>query len=202
MVSRTAVVWDDELREARSALESMLIPDETILALAVQRRLFALSHRRVLVAATTGRLIGFSRALIGGFTPVDLRWQDIKGVHVQAGVFGSDLTVTGLSRSDLAGGGAELVLKFGGLRGPEAQAVYRICQAQEQAWREKRRLRELDELRAQSGGLQTAYVASVNRFCNDGDPVERLKRARHLLDDGFISDSEYETIKARIVGQI
>ena len=45
---------------------------------------------------------------------------------------------------------------FRGLRKHEAQQVYTICQAQEQSWREKRRVRDLDELRAQSGGIQSA----------------------------------------------
>ena len=40
-----------------------------------------------------------------------------------------------------------------GLNPEQAQAVYRICQAQDQAWREKRRVREMEELRARSGGV-------------------------------------------------
>ncbi|WP_243842784.1 SHOCT domain-containing protein [Paraburkholderia caballeronis] len=33
------------------------------------------------------------------------------------------------------------------------------------------------------------------------DPVERLKKAKGLLDAGLISDFEFETIKARVVSQ-
>jgi hypothetical protein len=84
------------------------------------------------------------RGLIGGFTPVDLRWQDLKSVQINAGVFASDLSVTGLSQPDLASSGSVVTLTFDGLRKDEAQGVYRICQAQEEAWREKRRLRELE----------------------------------------------------------
>lgn len=196
---------DDDLAEAHATLQSMLIPGESVLALAIQRRVFALSHRRAMVAASSGRLIGLSRGLLGGFTPVDLRWQDLKSVHIKAGVFGSDLTITGLSQPDLAGGGSIVTLTFEGLRKDEAQAVYRICQAQEQAWREKRRLRELEELRAQSGGFQGTAgfgqpAAADGR--DETDPLERLQRAKSLLEKGLISDSEYETVKARIVGQI
>ncbi|WP_208325588.1 PH domain-containing protein [Paraburkholderia caballeronis] len=54
-------------------------------------------HRRSVVAATTGRLIGLDRGLIGGFTPVDIRWQDIKSAHIKAGIFGSTLRVTALT---------------------------------------------------------------------------------------------------------
>jgi hypothetical protein len=40
------------------------------------------------------------------------------------------------------------------LRKDQAQAMYRICQQHDQVWREKRRIRELEELRAKSGGVQ------------------------------------------------
>lgn len=196
--------YDDDFLEARTILLSMLVPGESILALAVQRRLFALSHRRVTVAATTGRLLGISRGLIGGFSPVDLRWQDLKSVRIAAGVFGSDLTITGLRQPDLASvnsNSADITIAFDGLRKEEAQAVYRVCQAQEQAWREKRRLRELEELRAQSGGFSTV-APDLPAERDDADPIARLRRAKSMLDQGLISDAEYETVKARIVGQI
>lgn len=196
---------EKDLEEARTTLQSMLVPGESVLAFAVQRRLFALSHRRMMVAATSGRLLAISRGLLGGFTPVDLRWQDIKSVRIQAGVFGSDLTITGLTQPDLAGDGSTISMTFDGLRKDDAQAVYRICQSQEQAWREKRRLRELEELRAQSGGFVGGASAGREDDADSRDqtdPIERLQRAKNLLESGLISDSEYETVKARIVGHI
>jgi hypothetical protein len=192
------------LRRAVSYLESMLVQNETLHCYAVQRRLFALLHRRVLVSATSGRLIGMARGLIGGFTPVDLRWQDIKSAHIRAGIFGSDLKVTALTQPDLASGGAIREVAFTGLRKADAQAVYRICQAQEQAWREKRRLRELEELRAKSGGFQGSLGSSSGSStdASPDDSLARLERAKEMLNKGLISDSEYETIKARVIGEI
>lgn len=46
------------LEKAYASLDSMLVAGEKIQSTAVQRRLFALLHRRSVVAATTGRLIG------------------------------------------------------------------------------------------------------------------------------------------------
>ena len=43
------------LRRAMDHLQSVLIPGESLEAWAVQRRVFALKHRRLLVAATSGR---------------------------------------------------------------------------------------------------------------------------------------------------
>ncbi len=90
--------------------------------------------------------------------------------------------------------------EFTGLRKADAQAVYRICQAQEQAWREKRRLRELEELRAKSGGFQ-GNVGGSSSIAEE-EPTERLRKAKAMLEQGLISDSEYETIKARVIGQL
>ena len=39
-------------------LKGLLVPGERLLSYAVQRRLFALSHRRIIIGATTGRFIG------------------------------------------------------------------------------------------------------------------------------------------------
>jgi hypothetical protein len=186
----------------------MLVPGETLQSFAIQRRLFSLLHRRSMVAATSGRLIGMSRGLLGGFTPTDIRWQDIKTANIRAGIFGSDLVVSALTQPDLASGGTVMAVQFTGLRKADAQAVYRICQAQEQAWREKRRLRELEELRAKSGGFAGGAIASGNAPSADPatrpseDAATRLQRAKDMLDKGLISDSEYETIKARVISQL
>ena len=42
-------------------LRSVLIPSETLEAWAIQRRVFSLTHRRLLLAATSGRLIVICR---------------------------------------------------------------------------------------------------------------------------------------------
>ncbi|VWB80597.1 hypothetical protein BLA14095_03721 [Burkholderia lata] len=199
MADKSSTSLAAEMPKAWSYLDSMLVAGETVQESTVQRRLFALLHRRALVAATSGRLIGLTRGLIGGFSPVDLRWQDIKTAHIKAGIFGSTLTVTALTQPDLASGGALRGFQFSGLRKAEAQAIYRICQAQEQAWREKRRQRELEEMRAKSGGFQGSFGDSA--AAAGESPTERLQKAKAMLDQGLISDSEYETIKAKVISQ-
>ena len=57
-------------------LNSLLTSGETVEAWATQRRVFALKHRRVLLAATTGRFIALTRRLIGGYDSADIRWQE------------------------------------------------------------------------------------------------------------------------------
>jgi hypothetical protein len=184
-------------------LHSVLIPTETLEAWAVQHRLYALTHRRVLVGATSGRLIMITRHLIGGFDVTDLRWQDLEEVTLRVGIVAADLSIRAGRAADLASQGAtgSRRLDFVGLRKDQAQAVYRICQAQDQAWREKRRVRELEELRARSGGIQVSSGAGPMGAAAAGgsDAVRRLQEAKQMLDAKLITDAEYEAIKAKIV---
>jgi len=182
-------------------LRSVLIPGETLEAWAIQRRLFALSHRRLLIAATSGRLVVLVRRLLAGFDVSTIRWQDLEEVTLSVGVLGADLALRAGKATDLASLGAQgsQRVEFRGLRKEQAQAVYRICQAQDQAWREKRRVRELEELRARSGGIQMMSGAAPASTSADGDAVRRLREAKQLLDAKLITDAEYEAIKAKIV---
>ncbi|HSQ30680.1 MAG TPA: SHOCT domain-containing protein [Gemmatimonadaceae bacterium] len=199
------VVTDPHLIPVLQHLQSLLIPGEKLEAYAVQRRLFALTHRRLIIGATSGRLISVTRGLFGSFHPVAVRWQDLEEVRVDVGTFGASLFLKFLSNRDFAGGGQTMSSVFTGLRKDEAERVYRICQQQDQAWREKRRVRELEELRAKSGGVQIGSTASpvgAGAAPSDGDPAARLERAKTMLEQGLISDSEYESLKAKIVNSL
>ena len=138
------------LERPLAQLRSMLIPGETVEAWAIQMRPFALLHRRQLIGATSGRLVVLTRRLLGGFDLTSIRWQDLEEVTLRVGMLSADLAVRAGKATDLASLGAagSQRVEFRGLRRGEAQAVYRICQSQDQAWREKRRIRELEELRA------------------------------------------------------
>jgi hypothetical protein len=182
-------------------LRSVLIAGETVDAWAIQRRLFALTHRRLLIAATSGRLVVLTRKLLGGFDVTTIRWQDLEEVTLRVGVLSADLALRAGKATDLAtlaAPGSQRV-EFRGLRRDQAQAVYRICQSQDQAWREKRRVRELEELRARSGGILVSSGSAASGVAGESDAVRRLREAKQLLDEKLITDSEYEAIKAKIV---
>lgn len=193
---------DPRVNEALDQLRSVLIDGETLEAWAVQRRAFALTHRRILIAATSGRFIALARGLFSGFDMADVRWQDLKDAKLRIGIFGADLTLSASTMADLAGdGSAPRRVAYAGSIKDQTREVYRLCQAHEQAWREKRRIRELEEMRAKSGGIQLAaggaptFGASASQ--DGGDAVSRLQQAKKMLDEKLISDSEYEAIKAR-----
>ena len=204
---------DAGLERALSVLRGLLTAGETLEAWAVQHRLFALTHRRACIAATSGRFISLNRRLLGGYDSADIRWQDLKETRISAGILAADLTLIAQTSSDLnIGSEVNRVWTFAGLRKDQAQAMYRICQQHDQVWREKRRIRELEELRAKSGGVQIgaqsgygAAEAGAPAGAGGGvqggesEPARRLRQAREMLDAKLISDSEFESIKAKIV---
>jgi hypothetical protein len=199
------------LSEALATLQGLLTSGETLEAWAAQRRLYALRHRRVLIAATSGRFISLKRRLFGGYDSADIRWQDLKETRISAGIIAADLILIAQSSSDLnIGAEVNRVWSFEGLHKDQAQAMYRICQQHDQVWREKRRVRELEELRAKSGGVQISGQPAYRTDAADAagaagaagaesEPARRLRQAREMLEAKLISDSEFETIKAKIV---
>lgn len=186
---------EPRVEEAIVKIRQLLVPDEQLVASAVQRRLFALLRRREIAAATTGRFIIYRRNILPGARVIDVRWQDLKEAHIEEGVFGSTVTVVSNETHAVTG-----------LRKDEAQALYRQCQEQEQAWREKHRVRAMEEARARSGGIQLGAgmgaSASTSPADTSKDATVRLKQAKMMFDQGLISDAEFETLKAKILAEI
>jgi hypothetical protein len=181
----TAGSDDHGASRALDALRTLLIPGETLESWAVQHRLFALTHRRRLVAATSGRLLSVSRGLFGGFSTEDIRWQDLDDAQLRVGIVAATLTVAAFASTDLASAsaGTARTLVFPGLR--------------------KRRVRDLEELRAKSGGIQLAGGGAPLSAGDDArTPAARLQRAREMLQQGLLNDAEFEQVKSRILADL
>jgi hypothetical protein len=198
---------DGGLARALETLQGLLTADETIEAWAAQHRLYALKQRRVVIAATSGRFISLTRHLLGGYESADIRWQDLRETRIRAGILAAELTVVAQASSDLnIASEVNRVWTFAGLRKDQAQAIYRICQQHDQVWREKRRVRELEELRAKSGGFQIASSSAGaspgtagSLPAGESEAARRIRQAREMLDAKLISDAEFESIKAKII---
>ncbi len=195
---------DSHITKALEHLNSILVSGETLDAWAIQRRLFALTKRRILIAATSGRFIEIKRGLFGGFKVIDFRWQDLADARINVGIFGADILMKISGSRDLAiSEDANQVLTLTGFRKDQAEQVYRLAQAQDQSWREKRRVRELEELRAKSGGVTIGSNSGNQQSGSASDSAAvKLDQAKQMLEKKLITDSEYESIKARIISGI
>ncbi|MCL4465453.1 MAG: SHOCT domain-containing protein [Chloroflexi bacterium] len=95
------------------------------------------------------------------------------------------------------------IATLGGLDKEQAKRFYGIAQQMENEWREKRRVRQMEEDRAKAGGVYLG-TAGVNLAGSQTveDPVAKLGKAKAMLDQGLISEAEYESIKAKILASM
>lgn len=197
------VVRGVEERKAKAVekLASTLMASEQTLADAIQLRLCSLTARRLVVAATSSRVILIERPLFGGFTMRDYQWKDLHDAtlaeNLLPNLFGSRLTFA-IRRDGQEQ--VEGVVVADGLDGRVASRLYTAAQEQEQAWEEKRRVRTMEEARASSGGITLGgYPGSAGGA--GVSTLDELERAKKLLDSGVISDVEFNEIKSKILSK-
>jgi hypothetical protein len=201
-VTDAALIRSDEPSQQTPEVQSIareaariLTSNEQILYVAVQN-LLALSPRPDAILATNNRLIYFRRHILGRIDIEDFQWQDVKDVSISVGMMASDVVV---HTTDGASS------KMGLLEKEQAQHLYAVAQQMEQEWREKRRVRSMEEERARAGGIMMT-IPSMEAAGTASQPVEsqvdRLAKAKAMLDKGLISEAEYDTLKAKILATV
>lgn len=179
--------------KVQAKLKSVLMADEQIVVVGLQKRVLALFNRRTLLAITSSRIITIRRGLLGGFKMGDLQWKDLLDATI------SENVLSGLCGSNLKFRFADqplLALEVNGVEQDKAVAIYAAAQHHEQAWEEKRRVRAIEELRAASGGV---VVNAGQPQQAGGKVVEQIAQAKALFDTGAISDAEFQEMKAKIL---
>jgi hypothetical protein len=171
-------------------VSAILTPNEEILYLALQN-LTALSTNRDAAIATSNRVILYDDRILGRADFEDFLWQDVAGISMQQGVLSSELRVEAVDGRTAA---------VHNLDKEQTKRLYAVCQQMEQEWREKRRAREMEEARARSGGVYLA--APEGGGSGKEDPVAKLAQAKAMLDQGLISEIEYQSLKARILSSM
>ncbi len=198
--------------KAYTKLTDTLMQDEAIIEKGIDKRPYALFSRRQVFAITNSRVIRLERPFLGGFKMLDFQWKDLQDVQVSENAFsricGSTLTfIFGYDGEDYTGIEVYPDVKI-------ASKAYKQAQLEEQAWEEKRRVREMEETRAQSGGVMIGQgvvpstIASNQSVQQDnqtkGNPTnisDELIKLKKLLDDGILSDSEFQEMKSKILSR-
>ncbi len=186
-------------------LRDILMNDESILVEGIDKRVFALFNRRQAFAITNSRIIKLERPLLGGYQMFDFQWKDLKDAQISQNVFSSICGSTlSFESQDL-----KLVLY------PDSKIsskAYKLAQQQEQAWEEKRRIRDMEEKRAEAGGIMIGQSnnqpSSISKFSqenyeqNNTDQIsEELIKLKDLLDKGILSDAEFQEMKSKILSR-
>lgn len=198
------------IEKVYSRLVDLLTAGEEILYIAVQKKPIV----NVLpdcVALTNKRLLFFTPANLGlSMKFVDFVWKDIIDVQIKEEILGAVFSCK-------TANGAEMGVDY--LPKVQARKLYQIAQARKEEEREARRLRELEEKRAESGAVQfdtPATFAPVAAPTPPPAPVhtpepepvkpavepakpdeltEKLQKLKKLFDHGLISQDEYNRKK-------
>jgi len=196
-----------------SRLNDLLTTGEEIIYIAVQKKpivnLFpdcvALTNKRILIF-TPGNL-GLTLKF------VDFVWKDIIDVFTKEEIIGAVFSVRTTN-------GAEMGVDY--LPKVQARKLYQYAQERKEAEREARRLRDLEEKRAESGSIQfdnAARVAPIAPPAPEPEPVhiappfiqeapkadeltEKLKKLKMLFDNGLISQEEYNHKKLDLLSDL
>jgi hypothetical protein len=198
-------------------LKDLLTTGEEIIYIAVQKKplvnLFpdciALTNKRILIftPANFGLSIKF----------VDFVWKDIVDVFTREEIIGAIFSIKTTDGTEV---GVDYLPKV------QARKLYQYAQERKESEREARRLRDLEEKRAESGAVQfdTAARAIAQQPVTPAAPApepvyapsppaateapkpdeltEKLKKLKMLFDNGLISQEEYNHKKLDLLSDL
>jgi len=200
---------NERVKKANSKLLDYLIEGESVIVKGLDTRPFALFKRRQIFAVTNSRIIRLERGILGGFDMLDYQWKDLRDAQISENVFPS-ITGSTLSFTFKANSGEPIEVY------PDvevASKAYRYSQQEEQAWEEKRRVRDMEEKRAESGGVfigQGSNPIQSNNSTTDNqnkqqqpkvEIADELFKLKKLLDEGILSDAEFQEMKSKILSR-
>lgn len=200
------------IEKVYARLVDLLTTGEEILYIAAQKKP-VVNLLPDCIALTNKRLLFFTPANLGlSMKFVDFVWKDIIDVQIKEEILGAVFSCKTTN-------GAEMGVDY--LPKVQARKLYQIAQERKEDEREARRLRELEEKRAESGALQfdtpgthTAYqpiipvpapaptpapepvaVKPAEPEAKPDELTEKLKKLKTLFDHGLISQEEYNQKK-------
>jgi hypothetical protein len=195
------------VENAYSRVKPLLTSDEEILYIAVQKPLAmglapgsVRANKRLMtgcVVLTNKRFVVYKPKMLGfgGATFEDYIWLDLHAAHLDEGMTRATFTLKTV--------GGKL-LSIGDLPKEQARKLYGFAQGMEERVVEERRARAMEEQRASAGGIvvHTGTPTAESSPTSQGDPVQKLKQLKEMLDAGLIEPSEYEAKKADVLANM
>jgi hypothetical protein len=194
-----------------SRLVDLLTTGEEIIYIAVQKKPIVNLFPDC-IALTNKRILFFTPANLGlSIKFVDFVWKDIVDVYTKEEIIGAVFSAKTTIGTEM---GVDYLPKV------QARKLYQYAQERKEAEREARRLRELEEKRAESGSVQidhTTQAASqpfaqqqpvvptpppapvVQEEPKKDELTEKLKRLKTLFESGLISQEEYNHKKLELL---
>ena len=192
-------------------LADLLTTGEEILYIAVQKKPIVNLFPDC-IALTNKRILFFTPANFGlTIKFVDFVWKDIVDVYTKEEIIGAIFSVKTTN-------GAEMGVDY--LPKVQARKLYQYAQERKESEREARRLRDLEEKRAESGAVQfdtaaraiaqqpaapapePVYAPAPSEAQKPDELTEKLKKLKMLFDNGLISQEEYNHKKLDLLSDL
>jgi hypothetical protein len=204
-------------------LVDLLTTGEEILYIAVQKKPIVNLFPDC-IALTNKRILFFTPANLGlSIKFIDFVWKDVVDVYTKEEIIGAVFSAKTTN-------GAEMGVDY--LPKVQARKLYQYAQERKEAEREARRLRDLEEKRAESGSFQfespakavplqpvqtqapvtapqpepapayTPPAPVVHEAPKVDELTEKLKKLRMLFDNGLISQEEYNHKKLDLLSDL
>jgi hypothetical protein len=164
------------------------------------------------VALTNKRVLFFTPANLGlSIKFIDFVWKDIVDVLIKEEIIGAIFTIRTTKGGEM---GVDYLPKV------QARKLYQYAQQRKEDEREARRLRDLEEKRAESGSINFGEQANAQSqpaplaLTPEPQPVpvaaepkqdeltEKLKKLRTLFENGLISQEEYNAKKLELLSDL
>lgn len=169
--------------------------NEEIQYIAVQKKTLGVNFSPDCIALTNKRII-LIRPKSFGLTLdfKDFSWMNVSDVHMKEGVFAATVTIkTTTGQTD----SMEDIPKA------QARRLYRFAQEMEEHKREERRQRDLEDKRAVAGGGITINTPSHQpQTAIAEDPMEKLTKLKAMLDNGILTQEEFDTTKKEVLSKM
>ncbi|WP_214071696.1 PH domain-containing protein [Mucilaginibacter sp. dw_454] len=205
------------LEKVYTRLVDLLTTGEEIIYIAVQKKPLV-NILPDCIAITNKRVLFFTPANLGlSIKFVDFVWKDVVDVYTKEEIIGAIFSVKTTNGAEM---GVDYLPKI------QARKLYQYAQERKEAEREARRLRDLEEKRAESGSVQYEQpfhptpavqtpqfqqpepevkpepVVSQHEEAKPDVLTEKLKKLRTLFDNGLISQEEYNAKKLELLSDL
>jgi hypothetical protein len=187
----------EQVAKIYEKLSQLLTTGEEALYIAVQKPV-GLDLTPEIVVMTNRRLMHYKPDLFGRAKFTDYIWRDMRAVELEENVWRSTLTIHIVNGE---------TIRVDDLVKEQARRLYAIAQQMEENVREEMRLRQMEEKRAEAGGV---YLPGVGLGAMAGgstaapaeEPLQALGKLKQLMEAGLITPEEFEAKKKEILARL
>jgi hypothetical protein len=177
-------------------VSQLLTRGEQVIYIAIQKAL-TYDPTPEIVVLTNRRFMHYQQNLMGSAKFTDYIWRELREARLEEGVMRATLTLYAANGE---------TLRIDNLVKEQARRLYAIAQEMEENVREELRLREMEEKRAEAGGIYMPGMMGATAAGSAAAPVDEphqaLTKLKQLMDAGLITPEEFEAKKKEILSRL